>query len=122
MNDPFSAIGRELEACPLREAADAIVIDFHGEATSEKQGMGFFCDGRASLVVGTHTHVPTADHQILAGGTAYMSDAGMTGDYESNHRHAEGRAAAPVHDRHSLCPVRTGDWGRDTQRRRGRDG
>ena len=59
------------------------MVDFHGEATSEKQGMGFFCDGRASLVVGTHTHVPTADHQILAGGTAYMSDAGMTGDYDS---------------------------------------
>ena len=83
LNDPFSAIGRELDACPLREAADAIVVDFHGEATSEKQGMGYFCDGRASLVVGTHTHVPTADHQILSGGTAYMSDAGMTGDYDS---------------------------------------
>jgi metallophosphoesterase (TIGR00282 family) len=83
LNDPFRAIDRELDACPLREAADAIVIDFHGEATSEKQGMGFFCDGRASLVVGTHTHVPTADHQILPGGTAYMSDAGMTGDYDS---------------------------------------
>jgi 2',3'-cyclic-nucleotide 2'-phosphodiesterase len=83
LNDPFSAIGRELDACPLVEAADAIVIDFHGEASSEKQGMGFFCDGRASLVVGTHTHVPTADHQILPGGTAYMTDAGMTGDYDS---------------------------------------
>jgi 2',3'-cyclic-nucleotide 2'-phosphodiesterase len=83
LNDPFSAIGRELEACPLVEAADAIVIDFHGEASSEKQGMGFFCDGRVSLVVGTHTHVPTADHQILPGGTAYMTDAGMTGDYDS---------------------------------------
>jgi metallophosphoesterase (TIGR00282 family) len=83
LNDPFYAINREIEACPLREAADAIVVDFHGEATSEKQGMGFFCDGRASLVVGTHTHVPTADHQILSGGTAYMSDAGMCGDYDS---------------------------------------
>jgi metallophosphoesterase (TIGR00282 family) len=83
LNDPFSAIGRELDACPLVEAADAIVIDFHGEASSEKQGMGFFCDGRVSLVVGTHTHVPTADHQILPGGTAYMTDAGMTGDYDS---------------------------------------
>src|SRR6266566_2202441 len=79
----FSAVSKELDACPLREAADAIVVDFHGEATSEKQGMGFFCDGRASLVVGTHTHVPTADHQVLPGGTAYMSDAGMTGDYDS---------------------------------------
>jgi calcineurin-like phosphoesterase len=83
VGDPFAAIDRELEACPLRETADAIVLDFHCEATSEKQGMGFFCDGRVSLVVGTHTHVPTADHQILPGGTAYMSDAGMTGDYDS---------------------------------------
>src|SRR5262249_50736048 len=74
---------RELEACPLGEAAEAIVVDFHCEATSEKQGIGIFCDGRVSLVVGTHTHVPTADHQILAGGTAYMTDAGMTGDYNS---------------------------------------
>jgi metallophosphoesterase (TIGR00282 family) len=82
-DDPFAAIGRELESCPLHEAADAIVVDFHGEATSEQQGVGFFSDGRASLVVGTHTHVPTADHQILPGGTAYMSDAGMTGDYDS---------------------------------------
>ena len=82
-DDPFAALERELGACPLREAADAIVVDFHCEATSEKQGVGFFCDGRASLVVGTHTHVPTADHQILPGGTAYMTDAGMTGDYDS---------------------------------------
>jgi metallophosphoesterase (TIGR00282 family) len=83
LDDPFAAVGRELDACPLREAADAIVVDIHCEASSEKQGMGFFCDGRASLVVGTHTHVPTADHQILSGGTAYMTDAGMTGDYDS---------------------------------------
>jgi metallophosphoesterase (TIGR00282 family) len=82
-DDPFAVIERELGACPLGEAVDAIVIDFHGEATSEKQAMGYFCDGRASLVVGTHTHVPTADHRILPHGTAYMSDAGMTGDYES---------------------------------------
>ena len=83
LNDPFAAVGAELDACPLGEAVDAIVVDFHAEATSEKQGMGYFCDGRASLVVGTHTHVPTADHQILQGGTAYMTDAGMTGDYDS---------------------------------------
>jgi metallophosphoesterase (TIGR00282 family) len=82
-DDPFAVLNRELEACPLRAAADAIVVDFHCEATSEKQGIGIFCDGRASLVVGTHTHVPTADHQILPGGTAYMTDAGMTGDYDS---------------------------------------
>ncbi|WP_167767784.1 TIGR00282 family metallophosphoesterase [Bradyrhizobium frederickii] len=82
-DDPFAALERELGACPLGVAADAIVVDFHCEASSEKQGIGFFCDGRASLVVGTHTHVPTADHQILTGGTAYMTDAGMTGDYDS---------------------------------------
>lgn len=82
-DDPFACLHRELEACPLREGADAIVVDFHGEASSEKQAIGFFCDGRASLVVGTHTHVPTADHRILAGGTAYMTDVGMTGDYNS---------------------------------------
>jgi len=83
LDDPFAVVDRELMACPLGEAADAIVVDFHGEATSEKQAMGFFCDGRASLVVGTHTHIPTADHRILGGGTAYMTDAGMTGDYDS---------------------------------------
>jgi len=82
-DDPFAVISRELEACPLRSAADAIVVDFHAEASSEKQAIGFFCDGRASLVVGTHTHVPTADHRILPAGTAYMPDVGMTGDYES---------------------------------------
>lgn len=83
VDDPFAMIDRELEACPLRQAVDAIVVDFHCEATSEKQGAGHFCDGRASLVVGTHTHIPTSDHQILPGGTAYMTDAGMTGDYDS---------------------------------------
>lgn len=82
-DDPFAGIAAQLDACPLREAADAIIVDVHCEATSEKQALGFFCDGRASLVVGTHTHVPTADHQILPGGTAYMTDAGMTGDYDS---------------------------------------
>ena len=83
LDDPFVAVERELAACPLREQADAVVIDVHAEATSEKQAMAHFVDGRASLVVGTHTHVPTADHQILPGGTAYQSDAGMCGDYDS---------------------------------------
>ena len=83
LDDPFAAIDRELTACPLPGGADAIVVDFHGEATSEKQAMGFFCDGRASLVVGTHTHVPTADLRVLSGGTAFMSDVGMTGDFDS---------------------------------------
>jgi metallophosphoesterase (TIGR00282 family) len=80
---PFRAVERELEACGLKQGADAIVIDFHAEATSEKQAMGHFVDGRASGVIGTHTHVPTADEQILTGGTAYMSDVGMCGDYDS---------------------------------------
>lgn len=83
LNDPFAAIDRELDACPLGEMADTVIVDFHAEASSEKQAAGHFCDGRASLVVGTHTHVPTADHRILPGGTAYMTDAGMTGDYDS---------------------------------------
>ena len=83
LDDPFAAVERELAAYPLPATADAIIVDMHGEATSEKQAMGHFCDGRASLVVGTHTHVPTADHQILPGGTAFISDVGMTGDYNS---------------------------------------
>jgi metallophosphoesterase (TIGR00282 family) len=83
LDDPFAAIDRELAACPLKSAADAIIVDMHCEATSEKQSMGYLCDGRASLVIGTHTHAPTADHRILPAGTAFMSDVGMTGDYQS---------------------------------------
>ncbi|HEX4180739.1 MAG TPA: TIGR00282 family metallophosphoesterase [Caulobacteraceae bacterium] len=83
MDDPFAAVDRELDACPLREVADAAIIDMHCEATSEKMAMGHHCDGRASLVVGTHTHVPTADAQILPGGTAYQTDAGACADYDS---------------------------------------
>ena len=83
MDDPFAAVEAELDACPLGQVCDAAIIDVHAEATSEKQALGHFVDGRASLVVGTHTHVPTADHQILPGGTAFISDAGMTGDYDS---------------------------------------
>jgi metallophosphoesterase (TIGR00282 family) len=83
LDDPFAAVERELGACGLKRQADLIVIDLHGEATSEKQAMGHFCDGRVSLVVGTHTHVPTADHRVLPNGTAFVSDVGMTGDYDS---------------------------------------
>ncbi len=83
LDDPFTAVERELAACPLKSAADAIIVDIHAEATSEKQAMGHFADGRASLVVGTHTHAPTADHRVLPGGTAFVSDVGMTGDYDS---------------------------------------
>ena len=83
LDDPFASVEKQLEACPLGEAVDAIIVDMHGEATSEKYAMGHFCDGRASLVVGTHTHVPTSDHHILKNGTAYQTDAGMYGDYDS---------------------------------------
>jgi metallophosphoesterase (TIGR00282 family) len=81
--DPFAAVDSELENCPLGTGCDASVIDFHAELTSEKMGLGHYVDGRVSLMVGTHTHVPTADHQILDGGTAYVTDAGMCGDYDS---------------------------------------
>lgn len=80
---PFVQVERELAACPLKHGADAIVIDFHAEATSEKQALGHLVDGRVTLVVGTHTHTPTSDDRILPKGTAYMSDAGMSGDYNS---------------------------------------
>jgi hypothetical protein len=83
LDEPFRAVERAVEACPLGRGCDAIIIDVHAEATSEKQAMGYHFDGRASLVIGTHTHVPTADQRILPGGTAYMSDAGMTGCYHS---------------------------------------
>ena len=83
LDDPFAGVDRELDACPLGSGCDAVLLDMHCETTSEKYAMGHFCDGRASLVVGTHTHVPTADAQILPGGTAYLTDAGMTGDYDS---------------------------------------
>lgn len=82
LDDPFRTADAELEACPLGLACDAAVVDFHAEATSEKQAFGHFLDGRATLVVGTHTHTPTSDHRVLPGGTAYMSDAGMCGDYD----------------------------------------
>ena len=83
LGDPFAAVDAELTACPLGEAADAVIVDIHAEATSEKMAMGHFCDGRASLVVGTHQHIPTADAQILPHGTAYQSDAGACADYDS---------------------------------------
>ncbi|MBZ4022274.1 TIGR00282 family metallophosphoesterase [Rhodobacter sp. TJ_12] len=82
-DDPFSAMDTVLRAHPLGGQAQAIIVDVHCEATSEKMAMGHFCNGRASLVVGTHTHVPTADAMILSGGTGYLSDAGMCGDYDS---------------------------------------
>jgi 2',3'-cyclic-nucleotide 2'-phosphodiesterase len=82
IDDPFAGVDKILAEQPLGKV-DAILVDFHGEATSEKQSMGHFCDGRVSAVVGTHSHVPTADAQILPKGSAYMTDAGMCGDYDS---------------------------------------
>jgi len=78
-NDPFAEVDRLLSAC----ATPHVLLDFHAEATSEKIAMGYHCEGRASIVVGTHTHVQTADEQILAGGTAYITDVGMTGPKNS---------------------------------------
>lgn len=84
VDDPFRALDQHLPTGTPGEAGfDCVIVDFHGEATSEKTAAGHFCDGRASFVVGTHTHVPTADARILPGGSAYMSDAGMCGDYNS---------------------------------------
>ncbi|HJO74914.1 MAG TPA: TIGR00282 family metallophosphoesterase [Rhodospirillales bacterium] len=83
IDDPFAAVDDALKNHRLGHSVDAIVVDFHCEATSEKQGMGHFLDGRVSAVVGTHTHAPTADAQVLPGGTAFLTDIGMTGDYDS---------------------------------------
>lgn len=82
-DDPFATIDAALKPYPLGGQAQAVLVDVHCEATSEKMAMGHFLDGRASMVVGTHTHVPTADAMILPGGTGYLTDAGMCGDYHS---------------------------------------
>lgn len=82
-DDPFSAIEAVLKSYPLGGAVAATIVDMHCEATSEKMGMGHWCDGRASLVAGTHTHVPTGDARVMSKGTAYITDAGMCGDYDS---------------------------------------
>jgi 2',3'-cyclic-nucleotide 2'-phosphodiesterase len=83
LDDPFRTLDALLAAFPLGQGATAIVVDFHAEATSEKMALGHFADGRISAMLGTHTHVPTADAQILPGGTAYITDVGMCGDYDS---------------------------------------
>ncbi len=82
-DDPFSAVDAVLRKFPRGGQVQAALVDMHCEATSEKMAMGHFCDGRASVVVGSHTHVPTADAMVLPGGTAYLTDAGMCGDYNS---------------------------------------
>jgi metallophosphoesterase (TIGR00282 family) len=83
LDDPFRGTAMELSRHRLGGTVAAVVIDFHAEATSEKLAFAHSFDGQASLIVGTHTHVPTADHQILPGGTAYCTDVGMCGDYDS---------------------------------------
>ncbi len=83
LDDPFAGANAALDGHVLGGSVDAAVLDIHGEATSEKIAMGHFVDGRVSLAVGSHTHVPTADTLILPGGTAYQTDAGMCGDYDS---------------------------------------
>jgi metallophosphoesterase (TIGR00282 family) len=82
-DDLFFTIKKFLENNSLKKDYDCLIVDIHGEITSEKMAVGHFLDGKASLVVGTHTHVPTNDVRILSGGTAYMTDAGMCGDYDS---------------------------------------
>lgn len=81
VDDPFAGVQREIEA--LRGRTRIIFLDFHGEATSEKVAMGWFLDGKVTCVVGTHTHVQTADNQVLPQGTAYITDVGMTGPHDS---------------------------------------
>jgi metallophosphoesterase (TIGR00282 family) len=83
LDDPFAAVSRELAACSIGNGCDVVVVDIHAETSSEKQSMGHFLDGKASLVIGTHTHAPTADYRVLKGGTAFMTDVGMCGDYDS---------------------------------------
>ena len=117
LDEPFAAIERALARHRLGATVDAIVLDFHAEATSEKMAAGHVVDGRASLFVGTHTHVPTADVMILPGGTAYQSDAGMCGDYDSVigmdknaavqrfQRKLRGERLTPATGESSLCGV-----------------
>tara|TARA_B100001057_G_scaffold268743_1_gene268885 strand:- start:990 stop:1805 length:816 start_codon:yes stop_codon:yes gene_type:complete len=112
----FSALDECLDKVKLVQDVDAIFVDVHGEATSEKMAIGHYLDGRVSCVVGTHTHVPTADHHILENGTAYQTDAGMCGDYDSVigmnkkvatdrfHKHSSGRLSVAT-GAPTLCGV-----------------
>ena len=82
-DDVFEAAKKFINTVQLKKDADFIVVDMHGEITSEKMAMGYFFDGKATVVIGTHTHVPTSDHRIMDKGTAYQTDIGMCGDYNS---------------------------------------
>jgi len=81
--DVFEAATKFIQTVKLKRDADFIIVDLHGEITSEKMAMGYLFDGKATMVVGTHTHVPTSDHRIMEKGTAYQTDIGMCGDYNS---------------------------------------
>ena len=83
LDDPFAAMDAFLTRYPLKKEADALVVDFHADITSEKVAMSHYLDGRVSAVIGSHTHIPTADARVLQGGTAAQTDAGMCGDYNS---------------------------------------
>jgi hypothetical protein len=83
LDDPFRGLDALIEPHALGRDLAGIVVDFHAEATSEKTAFGHFADGRVSAVIGTHTHIPTGDHRVLPGGTAYVSDTGMCGNYDS---------------------------------------
>ena len=82
-DDVFKAAKKFIEEVRLKKDADFIVVDMHGEITSEKMAMGYLFDGKATMFVGTHTHVPTSDHRVMKKGTAYQTDIGMCGDYNS---------------------------------------
>ena len=82
-DDVFEAAKKFIKNVKLKKDADFIVVDMHGEITSEKMAMGYLFDGKATMFVGTHTHVPTSDHRIMEKGTAYQTDIGMCGDYNS---------------------------------------
>ena len=82
-DDVFESAKQFVEKVKLKKDADFIIVDFHGEITSEKMAIGHFFDGKATMVVGTHTHVPTSDYRIMTEGTAYQTDIGMCGDYNS---------------------------------------
>jgi metallophosphoesterase (TIGR00282 family) len=107
-SDPFEAIDRILETEKSR--AKVFVVEVHAEATGEKVALGHYLDGKASLVFGTHTHIPTADARLLPGGTAYISDVGMTGPYDSVlGRRKEAVVKSMVTSMHVPYDVATGD-------------
>ncbi len=106
--DPFTAMDQVLTRYGLKRNTDAIIVDFHAETTAEKQAMGFYLDGRVSAVLGTHTHVPTADERILSKGTAYQTDSGMCGNYDSiigNEKMSALKRFTSVHEKSAITPA-----------------